>query len=225
MIEPLAAVVLIVSALFISIALLGLLGRGDRIRLSASRVAMVGFASFGAFCFWREVQLRQSAGPVYYELAASPGPHRLILFKPGLSPGYRVQLVRRADRTFDKDLSAQLSPCQWRVLKCEKLALTRHTFDADGVMEFDSEYSDVVLEYDATPEVRSLLEGTAIAVRCPAAFEKPMENGQASLNRWMAFFLSGLVLAGLGVSVQRRKLRAAGLTGPKVQPPPPPAAM
>jgi len=135
---------------------------------------MVGFALFAAACFWRRVQLRQSAGPVYYELPATPGPQRLTLHKPGLSPGYLVRLVRRTDRSFEKALNAQLCLCRGRIVICENLALTMHTFDPDGIIEFDSEYSDVVLAYEASPEGQSLLETAAVEVRCPSVFQKPM---------------------------------------------------
>jgi hypothetical protein len=217
--DPVAAVVLGASALFIGVALLALFGRASRSWLIAAWAAMVGFAFLASFCFWKGIQLRQSAGPVYYDLPSAPGNHRVTLNKPGLSSGYRVKLVRRKDRTFEKELSAKLVPCDWKIDVCERLAWSRHSFQED-VIEFESEYPDVVLQYDSTPETQALLETAAVELRCPAAFHKSLAQWASMLNSRVAFFLGGLVLAGLGASVQRRKLRAAG-TAVKPSPPPP----
>ena len=183
---------------------------------------MIGFAFFATFCFGKGALLRQSAGPVYYELSAAPGPHKLTLEKPGLSPGYRVRLVRRADRNFDQNLSAQLSRCEWRIDKCEKLALSRHTFDPNGVIEFESEYPDLVLQYESVPEVQSLLEAAAVELKCPAGFLPSIGHLSAELNLRRSFFLGALILAGLGAWVQRRKLRAARHAGKTASMPPTP---
>jgi hypothetical protein len=217
--DPVAAVVLAACALFIGFTLLAMIGRPRRSRLIAAWVAMVGFAFLASFIFWKRVQLRLSADPVYYDLQAAPGPHQVVLVKPGLSPGYRIRLVRRADRTFDKDLRAKLDPCQWEIPICEKLVLSRHTFDQDGVIEFLSEYSDVVLQYDATPETQKFLEGAAVELRCPSGFHKSLAQWMQMLNVRLTFFLAALVLAGLGASVQRRKLRALPPAGNPPSPP------
>src|SRR5215510_364245 len=99
--DPVAAIVVGASVLFVGLALLALLGRPHRSRLIAAWVAMVGFAFLASFIFWKRVQLRQSADPMYYDLPSGPGPQKVTLFKRGLAPGYRVRLVRRSDRTFD----------------------------------------------------------------------------------------------------------------------------
>jgi hypothetical protein len=215
--DPVAAVVLCACALYIGLALLALLGRAGRSRLVAAWVAMVGFACLASFSFWKGIQLRRSAGPVYYDLPAAPGPHRVTLTKPGLSPGYRVKIVRRKDRTYDPELSAKLAPCAWRIPFCEKLALGVHRFvhgfGVEDVIEFNSEYDDVVLVYDATPETQPVLETALVELRCPADFHKTMAQWRSMLNSRMAFFLGGLILAGLGASVQRRKLAARAVPG------------
>jgi hypothetical protein len=218
--DPVAAVVLGACALFIGFTLLAMFGRPHRSRLFAAWVAMVGFAFLASFIFWKRYQLRMSADPVYYDLQTTPGPHKLVLAKPGLSPGYRIRLVRRADRTFDPDLFAKLGSCQWGITSCEKLALSHHTFEQDGVIECDSEYPDVVLQYEAAPETRKFLEEAAVQVGCPSGFHKSMAQGLQMLNSRLTFFLAGLVLAGFGASVQRRKLR---IRPPAGTPPSPPA--
>jgi hypothetical protein len=218
--DPLAAVVLGGCALFIGLALLALLGRAGRSRLIAARVAMVGFVGLASFSFWKGIQLRRSAGPVYYDLPAAPGTHRVTLAKPGLSPGYRVKIVRRKDRAFDKALAAKLAPCHWSIAVCENLVLSVHQFDEDDVIEFKSEYDDVVLVYEATPETQPVLESALVELRCPADFQKTMAQWRSMLNSRMVFFLAGLILAGLGASVQRRKLAARAAAG---NPRPPPS--
>jgi len=216
--DPVAAIVLGTSALFVGFTLLALLGRAHRSRLVAAWVAMVGFAFFASFCFWKRDQLRRSAVPVYCELPSSPGPHQVTLDKPGASPGYRIRIVRRSDRTFDQELKAKLVPCGWKITICEKLALSMYTFVEDDVIEFDSEYPDVVLRYESLPGMQPLLDAAAIEVTCPTGFRKPMGQWLATLNSRIAFFLGALVLAGLGASVQRRKLRAQA---PASKPEPP----
>jgi hypothetical protein len=212
--DPLAALVLCTSALFAGLALLALLGRADRSRLIAAWVAMVGFAGFASFCFWKGIQLQQSVIPVYYEFPASPpGPQKLTLHKPGLSPGYRVRPVTREDRRFDKDLHGKLNAPFGGINICEKMALSRHRFDPQGVLEFESEYSTVVFQYEATAENRPLLEQAALEVTCPTGFHKYMAQGLTTLKLRTASFLGGLLLAGLGASAQRRKLR-------RLKPPP-----
>ena len=216
--DPVAAIVLGGSALLIGLALLALFGRAHRSRLIAAWVAMVGFAFFASFVFWKRVQLRRSADPVYYDLPSGPGPQRVELFKCGLAPGYRVRLVRRKDRAFDPDLNAKLAPCGFNIALCEKLVLYQHTFDSDGVIEFDSEYPDVALRYEAAPESRPLLEAAAVEVRCPSGFHQAMGQWLEMLNSRLTFFLGGLILAGLGASVQRRKLRSQASAGKPAAP-------
>jgi len=210
--DPMVAVIWGACALFFGFALLALFGRPVRSRVIAARAAMVGFACLASFCFWKGFQLRRSAGPVYYDLPSAPGDHRVTLAKQGLSPGYRVRLVRRTDRAFDKDLSAKLAPCGWSITVCEKLALSVYRFEND-VIEFDSELPDVNLAYKSVPEMQPLLEAAAVELRCPSAFHKPMAQWLSVLNSRIAFFLGGLVLAALGASVQRRKLRAQATAG------------
>jgi hypothetical protein len=217
--DPVAAVVLGACALFVGSTLLAMFGRPHRNLLVAAWVAMVGFAFLASFIFWKRVQLGRSADVIYVDLAGSPGSRRVTLAKPGLSPGYRVRLVRRSDRTFDKELFAKLGSCNWRIPVCEKLVLTEHTFDPEGILEFLSEYPDVVLQYEASPETQKFLDAAAIELRCPSGFHKALAQWLQMLNSRLTFFLGGLVLAGLGASVQRRKLRIQARAGnPPVAP-------
>ena len=207
--------VLAASACLLGLALLALLGRAGRSRLVAAWVAMMGFAGLASFCLGRGVQLKQSAGPLYYDLPAAPaGPHKVTLSRPGLSPGYRGRLVHRKDRSFDKDLFAKLAGCNWRIPICEKLILSVRTFDRDGVFEFESEYPDLVLQYEVTPEIRPLLDEVVLELSCPAGFRETMARGLGTLKLFMALYLGGLLLAALGARSQRRQLRLQKAAAP-----------
>jgi hypothetical protein len=208
-------VVLAVHALLLGSALLALLGRADRSRLIVAWVAMVGFAAFASFWFWEGVQLRRSVGPVTYDLrSASEGPQKVTLYRTGVVPGYRGRLVRRKDRSFDKELGAKLGIWSWKISICENLALKRITFDQDGVFEFESELSDVVLQYEATPETRPLLEEVVLELTCPGGFRKGMAQQASFLNSRMGMDIVGLLLAAVGAGVQRRKMRRLSPTTP-----------
>jgi len=209
-------VVLILSVLFLGLALLGLLGRADRSRLTAAWVAMAGFAVLATFCCWEGIQLNRSASPVYYELRTMPGDQQqLTLYRRGSAPGYRGRLVHRKDHSFDKDLIAKLAACSWRIGICERLELSEHTFNQDGVFEFESEYPDVVLRYEVTPQTRPILEGVALELSCPVGFHTVIAQHSGALKVLISIYIGGLLLSAFGVGVQRRKMRRLQVTAPE----------
>ncbi|HZE99276.1 MAG TPA: hypothetical protein VE981_19890 [Planctomycetota bacterium] len=206
--EGAGTLVLAASAILLGLALLALLGPAHPSRLAAAWIAMVGFVGLASFSFWRGYQLKQSAVPVSYDLPSDPpGPHRLTLYRRGLCPGYRCRLLRRSDHRFDPDLLSKLRLCDWRITKCEHLTLSKHRFDSDGVLEFGSELSEVVLCYETTPEVQRLLSETVLELRGPAGFQKVIAQGLAMSQTAMAVYLGGLLLAAVGAGAQRRRLR------------------
>lgn len=219
-----AAAVLGASALFLGLALLALMGGARRARLVLAWTAMAGFAGLALLSFWQGILLRQSASPEYYDLPASPpGPHRVTLSRPGASPGYRARLVTRSDRRFEQDRLGKLEASGWRVMTCEHLVMSRFTFDPEGVMEFESEMPEVVLEYEVAAETGPLLENTVLEVTCPTSFRAAIGPGLAVIKLRMAFFLAGLLVSAWGASSQRRRLRAQKVTAPAPSTSGPPA--
>lgn len=204
-----AALVIAASAGFVGLALLALLGRGARHRLVGAWIAMVGFAGLAAFCFWRSVELRKSAAPVYHDLPSGTGEQRVMLVKSAVSPGYRVRLVRREDRTFDRELSEKLRDGHFRITVGPEQSPFCHVFDGEGVLEFDSDLPSVALRFDAAPALKPLLDAAAVELRVPVGAMKGLEQARSTLSFRTAFFLGGLLLAGLAASTQRRKRKAA----------------
>jgi len=202
-----AAVVMAASALFVGLALLALLGRGARPRLAGAWIAMVGFAGLAAFCFWRGVELRKSAAPVYHDLPSGPGEQQVTLVKSAVSPGYRVRLVRRDGRTFDPELSEKLRDGHFRITVGSEQSPFCHVFDREGVLEFDSDLPSVALRFDAAPALKPSLDAAAVELRVLPGAMKGLEQARSTLSFRTAFFLGGLLLAGLAASTQRRKLR------------------
>ena len=214
--NPAAEPVLIAGVCLLGLSLLALFGRAHPTRRLAAWVAMIGFAGLASYASWLGVQWTRCATPAYYDLPGSPpGPHRVTLLRRGVSPGYRGRLVRRSDRRFDPDRFRELRSCHWRIDKCEKLVLTRHTFDDAGVLEFESDYDELVLQYDGSPEMAPLLGETVLELTCPQDFRKFIPQGRVTSRASMGIYLGALLLAAVGAGVQRRRLQRKDRSDPR----------
>jgi hypothetical protein len=196
------------GVLFLGIALLGICGCPDRSRLIAAWVALAGFAGLVLIWGWSTLQLKLAVIPVYYNLPSGPTDSQTIrIRRPGCSSGFRGQIVRRKDRTFDWQLYQQLISCDWKITICEDLVLSHHTCGRNGVIEFASKYDEVSLQYQVNQRTRPLLAEAVLEVTCPEDFRSGVTGVLHMTELMLGLHVGGMLLAALGITLQRRRIR------------------
>jgi hypothetical protein len=198
------------SLLFVALALSAHVRTPSRSALVSAWVAMAGFAALALLSFWRSHELRSSWGPVYYDLPVEPsGPHHVALRKLGVSTGLRGRLVRKDDLTKPAPFTPeQDQACRWNV------AWTPQTdrevsFNLEDVASFPH-----LLDYQVTEQTKPLLSSVALEVRCSLKFRETITVGTQTLRTFMVGFLVGLIVAAMGASAQRRRMRAQAPPAP-----------
>jgi hypothetical protein len=188
---------------FVALALSAHVRAPSRAALISAWVAMAGFAALALFSFWRSNELRASWGPVYYDLPVEPlGPHHVSLRKLGVSTGLRGRLVRKDDLTKPAPLTPeQDQACRWNV--AWKPQEQEVSFNLEDVASFPH-----LLDYQVTEQTRPLLSQVALEVRCSLRFRETITVGSQTLRTFMIGFLLGLIVAAMGASAQRRRIRA-----------------
>ena len=212
--------------LFAGLALYALLSGPSRAGLISAWIAMTGFGSLALFSFWRIQELRNSWGPVLYEIPVDPsGLHQIALQKIGISTGLRGRLVLKGD----PKTAAPLTPEQDRLCRWNVVWTPWHLHDSDCTCSErevwfnleDLERFPHLLDYHVTDQTKPLLSKVALEVRCSLHFRENINIGSTILRTFMVGFLVGLILAAFGASSQRRRgrqLRAA--SSPSAPPPP-----
>lgn len=204
---------------FTGLALRALLRPPSRPALVSAWVAMGGFALLAMYSFWRVHELRSSWGPIYYDLPVDPpGPHHVALRKLGLSPGLRGRLVRKDDlKTPAPFTPEQDQACRWNVDWMPRHLHETGCTCAEREVSFNLEDLGSfphLLDYQVTEQTKPLLSQAALEVRCSLRFRETITVGSQTLRTFTIGFLVGLILAAMGASSQRRRLRTAAPIGP-----------